>query len=264
MVARYMPPDYPEDAPARFRLYGVGLGKTGTVSLAGMFGVRWRSAHEPDWRAIIRLGLDPDASRRGDFLASPALATLVRGWPWEMNSSTLNYHLLPLIRRVHPEARFVLTVRDPVSWVASVCRHESTRPRRTHWDWWEIRRLRFRPDIYRHRADDQALARLGLFSLEGYLRYYARHNRKVLEEVPGDRLLVLAVDRLSRPEEIARLAGLAGIPVATIARERSRMHVSETPFDLFSVVDRKVVEDAAASYCGEIWETLRQRAGITD
>ncbi|MGE0715967.1 MAG: sulfotransferase [Alphaproteobacteria bacterium] len=264
MVARYMPTDYPEDAPARFRLYGVGLGKTGTVSLSGMFGVHWRSAHEPDWQEIIRAGLHPDAMRNGDYLMSPELERIVRAWPWEMNSSTLNYHLMPLIGRVHPDARFVLTVRDPVAWVASMCRHESDKPRRTHWDWWEIRRMRFRPDLYRHRKSDMALARLGLFSLEGYLRYYARHNARVLAHVPAGRLLVVGVEQLSLRATVARLAAFAGIPADRIARERSRMHFSESRFDLFAHVPRDVVEAAAAEYCGEVWAALRRRAGIPE
>lgn len=179
-----------------------------------------------------------------------------------MNSSTLNYHLLPLIRRVHPDARFVLTVRDPVSWVASICRHESTRPRRTHWDWWELRRIRFRPDLYRHGEADAGLARLGLFSLEGYLRWYARHNRRALELLPAETLLVTAMDRLSQPAELERLADFAGVAPDRLARERSHMHVSDTPFDLFDVVDRGVVEAAAELHCGPVWRALRMRAGL--
>ncbi len=262
MVANYLPTDYPADAPPRFRLYGIGLGKTGTISLCGMFGGRFRSTHEPDWRRIIRLALHPDGNRAGDFFHSQPLQALVAGWRWEMNSSTLNYHLLPLIRRLQPEAKFVLTVREPVSWVASMCRHESTRPRSTHWDWWELRRFRFRPDLYRHGAADAALDEAGLFSLEGYLRWYARQNRRAMELLPPESLLVVAVDRLSEPDEMARIAAFAGIDAAMLARERAHMHVSDTPFDLFGLVDRRAVEVAAEEHCGAVWSALRQRAGL--
>lgn len=262
MVANYLPADWPADAPPRFRLYGIGLGKTGTISLCGMFGSHFRSTHEPDWRRIIRLALHPDGSRAGDFFFSPPLQALVAGWGWEMNSSTLNYHLIPLIRRLQPEAKFVLTVRDPVSWVASICRHESTRPRSTHWDWWEMRRFRFRPDLHRYGEADAALEGAGLFPLAGYLHWYARHNRKALDVLPPERLLVTAVDRLSRPDEIARLAAFAGVAPDRLARERSHMHVSDTPFDLFDLVDRGAVEAAAEAICGAVWQDLRRRAGI--
>ncbi|WP_374448939.1 sulfotransferase [Stella sp.] len=262
MVANYLPADYPPDAPPRFRLYGIGLGKTGTISLCGMFGGHFRSTHEPDWRRLIRLALHPDGSRAGDFFFSAPLQALVAGWQWEMNSSTLNYHLVPLIRRLQPEAKFVLTVREPVSWVASMCRHESTRPRSTHWDWWELRRFRFRPDLYRHGRADAALERAGLFSLEGYLRWYARQNRKAMEMLPADTLLVVAVDRLSHPDEIARLAAFAGVAPDRLARERAHLHVSDTPFDLFDLVDRRTVEAAAEAICGDVWQALRRRAGL--
>ena len=260
-MSTYWSDDHPRDAPPRFRLFGIGIGKTGTHSLAGLFSDRYRSAHEPDWRTLIRHCLDPDVARRGDFFMSRPLIALAASWPWEMNASTLNYHLIPLLRRLAPDAGYVLTVRDPVGWLASITRHESTRPRQSQPLWWEIRRFRFRPDLFPHRDYDRALDALGLFSIEGYLRYWRRHHANALAEVPDDRMAVVAVDDLDRPATVARLAALAGIPVDTLRPDRGRQFVSDTPFDLFAHVERDRVAALAEEICGDLWRDLQRRSG---
>lgn len=43
---------FPEH-PRRFHAYGVGMGKTGTVTLHIMFSKHYRTAHEPEQRFLV-------------------------------------------------------------------------------------------------------------------------------------------------------------------------------------------------------------------
>jgi hypothetical protein len=121
-------------APRRFRAYGVGLWRTGTYSLARIFG-RYRSVHEfefePTLDAVLRRrsGEWTDARLR-TFLRRREAARLL-----EMDSFFLNGCYVPALRDEHPDARFILTLRDCYSWCESTLNmflHQGRHGRENH------------------------------------------------------------------------------------------------------------------------------------
>lgn len=232
----------------RFHAFCVGAGKSGTHSIAGMLEGAYRTAHEPETDPLIDVIL---AEREGRM--SPAE---IAGWLrqrdrrlWlEMDSSGLNGAVVGHLAALHPEARFVLTIRDCYSWLDSLLNHHATRP--TTDSWRRLRDARFPPEERIYEPGEEVLRRHGLFPVGAYLKHWAAHNQAVLKAVPAERLLVIRTDRIA--DCAPRLAAFLGVPLDTLDVDRAHMFRRKANAGLISRVDPALIERRAAEHCGEI------------
>ncbi|NWJ52265.1 MAG: hypothetical protein HXX14_15520 [Bacteroidetes bacterium] len=102
----------------QFRLYALGLTKTGTVSIDGLFG-KYRSCHEFwqwDTNQKYILFKEHSISReefRDFILLRDAAACL------EMDSAYFNRYYIDILSEEFTDAKFICLFRDPISWVKS-------------------------------------------------------------------------------------------------------------------------------------------------
>lgn len=179
-----------------FEVFGIGTAKSGTHSLYELCRPRYRSAHEVHSEVLVPLILQNVGDLRDCVEARALLTDVDEGTALEMNSSQLNYYLLPLILRHRPNALFILTIRDCVSWVESLIHHIVSWPIDSDSPWVRFREFRFGTSIA-HPPEERVLAEAGLSTLSGYFEYWSRHNHAILSSVPPERLLVIRTDRLS-------------------------------------------------------------------
>jgi hypothetical protein len=189
----------------RQRLYGIGMGKSGTHALASLFkGIA--VAHEPEAEPLIRTILDHVSGHCG----WEALDALVRDRDARLNLvvdvSNVNIFIVDLLMRIDPDARFVLTIRDCYSWLNSFLNHYlRVNPTAT---WRAFAEYRFRKDDAAYPPAEHILEKNGLYQLEGYLGYWHAHLSKAIEAVPPSRLFVVRVNEIGvRASEIAAFAG---------------------------------------------------------
>jgi hypothetical protein len=172
------------------KVIGAGLGRTGTLSLKvaleqlgfdqcyHMTEVLSHPEHIPVW----------DAAARGEPVDWEAL---FRGYQATVDWPGCNFYQEYL--RLYPEAKVILTVRDPERWYDSA-RQTIYYVRRAFPGWMTPllpRMGRFRPMVDR-------LIWVGMFHGRFEDRSYAievfnRHNEEVKQVVPNDRLLVYEV-----------------------------------------------------------------------
>jgi hypothetical protein len=206
---------------ARFRAFGVGCAKTGTNSLAQMFATHYRAAHEPAKQDLLALILDH--AQDAQFAAS--VRDLLEPLDLEMNASQLNGYIVATLAALYPDAKFVLTLREPASWVRSFANHQLTRGELARGSLWaRFRNLRF---LGEDLPDGNAL-----YTLDQYLRFWLSHNLNVLRSVPHERLLVVRTENLGA--EIPRLAEFLAIDEAAIAQARANegaYSAKRAPFD---------------------------------
>lgn len=234
----------------RARLYCVGTAKSGTHSVAEMFDRSVRSWHEPDGNDVIDVVLQ---ASRGELTPSDIrhyLKQRDRRLRLDVDSSQLNYWLLGDLLKLFPDARFVLTIRDCYSWLDSFL-NDSLR-RSTTGAWLRLRDHRFRPDLHRHPPEERVLEHRGLYTLDGYLGYWADHNSTVLESVPADRLLVVRTDDLSASAR--QIAAFAGIPHSSTIAERTHAFRNPTKFGLLREIDTDHLEQKVRQHCGPLME----------
>jgi transcriptional regulator with XRE-family HTH domain len=229
------------NAARRFRAYGVGLPKTGTTSIAAIFGA-FRSAHEglahETYRALAARahGSTTEADFR-DFLRWRDVRAAL-----EMDSAGFHHAYIPLLVQEFPDARFVLTVRDCFSWLDSLVRYVlDAGPDGGAFVGWGREQLGLPFDLpYRDATSRERLRPTIASCLSGFLRYFRDGNRRVLAAVPEARLLVVRTSEISQSlASIARFVGMA-----EEALDRTCAHQLQAPPhpSLLRSLDRATVE----------------------
>jgi len=110
--------------------------------------------------------------------------------------------------------------------------------------------VRFRSDEFTHSKEEQVLVDRGLYTLDGYLSYWAEHNETVLRTVPRSRLLVIKTREIDR--SIGRIADFLGIPADTIDTSATRSNVAEAKSDILSHLPASLIEEKVAQYCSGV------------
>lgn len=237
-----------------FQLYGVGAPKTGTKSVAAIFGA-YRSAHEARYSRFPALLRARFAGDLPDEVARRWLRQRdARLWLECEAAHPLAWFARPLAQEF-PDAKFLLTVRDCHSWLNSVLDQHLNTPRPA---------TNLRDLYYGGHGDpvEEVLAELGEYPLSAYLSYWARHNAEVLDGVPPDRLLVLPTQRLSR--SIARIAEFTGADAGLLRAGRTHTHRAPTNHDVLSRIPRASFLAAAEKWCRPVIDRLSGRPELAE
>jgi hypothetical protein len=240
--------------PRRFQLFGVGLGKTGSTSIARIFG-RYRASHELDWARLLPLG----ARWYGGEASAAEVRRELRRRDWrfrlEVDSALFLVPFVDVLADLHPRAKFVLTIRDCFSWLSSRVDYDAARPA-----WREDPRACTFALLYtaqfdrygeRFRPEEAALVESGLrYPIAAELRFWAEANERMISVIPNDRLLVVRTEDLD--SSVGELARFAGVQVASLLP----VHANENPnrARLVERLPRGFVGDLAREYCGTVME----------
>jgi hypothetical protein len=198
---------------ARPRIFGVGMAKTGTHSLAAMLG----GAHQPHDELLLRVIL-------GEASIDDAIHAKRRG-P-NVDVSNLNADILPALLEAFPDARFILTIREPLDWLRSDLNHDAAFGPAKSERWPRLMQQRQGGGTPRER-----------------LAYWDRHNARVLSLVPPERLLVVRTDQLDTDAE--RIAAFVGVDAVQPRRECVARYEAD-PLEGFS---RMELEALRAELC---------------
>lgn len=239
----------------RFQAYLVGLPKTGSTSVATLFG-RYRSRHEwqltellPPALARYRGALDDEGFLRatGTRFVPPTL---------EMDAATCHHLYADLLRDTYPHAVFVHTLRDVRGWATSVldmglrkrlARQElgmAYTPGQIEY----ARLLTGGIDIPDpDSADDRAV-------LPGLLAFWASHVRGMADTLPAERTLRLRTRDLSGRHDA--LARLVGVPTETLRADLDHSNRAPATFDRFRAYDGDALRDAYAEHCADLMAEL--------
>jgi len=238
--------------PRRFHIYAVGAPRTGTTSMAHLFEKNYRSQHEPGEEEMI---VAIQAKESGS-LGRPELLQFLRERDLEHRFELEASHPIAAFAgelvELFPEARFLVTVRDCYSWLESIINkslHDRADP---HYP----RFWRALSDLYHLRpgdtfpAEEAALERHGLYTLDGYLSFWTAQYRHVLDMVPEERRLTVRTDRISK--EIERIAEFAGVPADTLDRSRGHANAVARQFLVAEELDRDYLAAKVAQHCGDL------------
>jgi hypothetical protein len=235
--------------PRRLRIYSLGPGKSGTMTIARMFG-RYRAAHEVDPERMLPLAVSvlehelAVDSRR----VRAELRRRSRRFHLEVDSAAFLNPFAGVLADLFVDARFVLALRDCFSWLDS----------RIEWDFRHsgssvamfepIRNALYHdfPDEYA--PEEAPLRDAGLRPVASYLRVWTRQNENVLRGVPGERLCVVRTEDLDRSAD--RLARFAGVAEGTVVPVHANQNVLRT--GLLAGVPRDFVVARAQEHCAEL------------
>ena len=236
--------------PRSFTGFVVGNAKTGTSSLHAMFRGAYRSAHEPEAEMLIPVVSDLLRGRT-DVAIEEFLTKRDARLRLELESSSPLVPVVPHLVRLFPDARFVLTVRDPRSWFASQASHliRNNEMRGTFWQLW--REARFAGHEFSNH--DQPLRDAGLYPLAGFLSWWTRHNQIVLDAVPPERLLIVKTNDIG--PRGAQIASFLGADPRKISLKNSHMLKGLGLFDPGLLDDGYLIEQIER-FCGPMVRQL--------
>lgn len=230
------------------RLYCVGAAKTGTHSIDAMFDDTVRSQHESDDEVVISKILQISAGR----ISEKELLAYVRQRDkkicLDVDSSQLNFFLLDQLLEEFPDALFLLTLRDCYSWLNSFI--DDSLRRQPSENWIKLREHRFQSDKFAHPPEELALKERGLYTLDGYLSYWANHNNQVLAKVPMDRLMIVRTNEITKKAyEIADFAGLSN---DSVLPQRSHSFKNPERFHVLREIPEVYLEAKVRKHCGQL------------
>lgn len=235
----------------RTHLYSVGTAKSGTNSIGTVFADRLRSDHEPENERMIDVILRAAAGDLSTAEVRRYLKRRDRRLNLEIDSSQLNYFVLADLVDLFPESIFVLTIRNPYAWLDSFINHQLGRGTPPHWQ--RLRDFRFRPERFSHPPEESALRDRGLYTLNGYLSYWATHNETVLNTVPRNRLLVVRTNEISQHAD--KIAAFAGVNASAVSPDRSHANKAKKRFYVLRELDVTYVARRVDEHCRSLMHT---------
>lgn len=162
----------------------------------------------------------------------------------EADCSQINAFFLNEFQKLHATAKFILTIREPISWLNSFVNQSIYRGSSPEWDW--FREVQFGPRVFP--KEESRLSEISLYPISGYLRYWRRHNETVISTVPHEKLLVVPLHLLST--SIDKIADFIGIDPNTLKIVHTHKAAGES--DVLSLLPVGYLEKQVAQYCGQL------------
>lgn len=242
---------YP-DRERKVQVYVVGMPRSGTVSLYDVFKTHFRSDHEPESRFLTRKVVDYRLGRMSEAEMRAYLRRRDRRLGLELDTSYLNAEVVELLVDEFPESRFILTIRDCLSWTDSMMNFLLNKPefmtsRKPHIR--EHMEVQFGAPPYVYAPEEAAIKAKGLHPLSSYLGYWSYHNQKVIDAVPADRLLVMQTTAIGksteRIEDFLKLSRGSLVPA---------VHSNAAPkrHSLLDTLPREFVRQQVETHCGPL------------
>ena len=230
----------------RAQVYGVGIGKSGTHSLANMFSRNVRARHEPEAEDLI----DHVLAWRGGRLAENDMAAYLRDrdrrLAIEVDSSGPNFQVIDLLLREFPDARFVLTLRDCYSWANSMM-NEILRSANAPAQWLRLQKFCYEQAPIVHAPEEQALQQRGLYSLDAFFSHWAARNEQAMAKIPAHRLFIVRTDQLRR--RAYELADFAGLPRRAVRPHRTHEYRNPGKLPILREIPRAFLENKVDQHC---------------
>ncbi len=234
----------------RFHSYCVGLPKTGTVSMTGIFG-NYRSAHEMrQWEThqmIIRFNQGSISKHEFlNFLRERDVNGML-----EMDSAHFNRHYLQYLVDEFPNASFICLIRDCYSWVNSFINYFID-PRRSALQSQELSNgMPFDLPQGDCEAKKELVKNFRKY-IDGPLSFWADSYRKMLNELPVGRSLVIRTNELSH--KIDEIGKLVSVSSGTLIREKSHLNQSTYRINILECYDMNFLKDKFDEHCSKLMD----------
>ena len=229
----------------RVQLYGVGMAKSGTHSIAKMFSHRVRARHEPQAPQLIGKVIDWWGGRISEAEMNAWLRARDRELALEVDVSGVNLQIVDLLQREFPAARFVLSIRDCYTWTNSRMNDDLYPPTSEGWSRWA--KFVYGPGPFVRAPEELALKKGGILPLDTYLSSWAARNSRVLASVPPERLFVVRTDQIR--QRAYEIAGFAGLPRRVIRLHRTHEFHNPRKVPLLREIDRDFLERKIGQHC---------------
>ena len=234
----------------RFRAYCVGMGKSGTTSMAGLFS-KYRAAHEFMFPETTRAISDYKTGliSREEFV--DFLHARDQKGNLEMDSSSFNFNYVDILVDEYPDAKFIATIRDCYSWLDSMLNMLLVLDIK---DWMidfgaRSFGIRVTQDMISSREN---IIRALPHMLDGLLKYWAEGQQFTLDNLPMESSLVIRTEEIS--ESLERIAHFLGVPEDTLSPEQSHLFKAAKKFNILHDMDFNLLQEKFQMHCATLMQ----------
>jgi hypothetical protein len=240
----------PASSKRYFHAYCVGMPRSGTHSIAHMFQQNYAAAHEPRGYYAIYHILQRMAQRYTYTDIKNILKWRDKRLSLDLEAAHYLHHVVDVLATSFPNAKFILTVRDPLRWLESeIDRNYSTRQKLF---WRHLENYRYGRYGHSFTPQDAALKEMGLYPVASYLSYWKDHNEFVLRSVAPEQLLVLETNKIQ--SSVDKIADFLDIESNTINTQKSHANKRSKRFKLADLVDQSYLYQQVETICADFIE----------
>lgn len=223
----------------------IGNFKTGTVSLTALLGQKSRGAHEPHAYLYAQAWLKhcietPSHDAWKDFL-------IRRSNSLQLDFEASGFLTLEAttLHELYPNTKFILSIREPLSWVRSMLRHIIKNRAVIGHNYWEPAfKYYFPTEIFP--TEERPLQAQQLFSIQSLLNYWQRGNERAIQAIPTERLLILDTKKLSN--SIGQLESFMDWEINSLERSKTHLHPKDSSADPLADIPDSYINQLAAPY----------------
>jgi hypothetical protein len=216
--------------------------------MASIWGNQLKCAHEPNGNELLKIIINKLEKSIDHQAFEIAVVAFINAQNLDVNSSGINFFILDVLLKKFPRAKYILTIRDPYSWLDSLINHSMFKPCSDNWT--KLRDYRFRPDLYTHPPEERILKDNNLYTLDGYLKYWNHHNKTIIDNVPEKKLLILRTDQIQ--QNLDRLARFAGLKDSSKMVSNCHVFPARQKFDILSQINPVYLNRKIEEHCGAL------------
>jgi len=241
-------PDPIRTKDLKLKGYGVALAKSGTTSLAALFG-RYHAAHEfmrkESFEIIARYA---NKHINGEFRSFVKNRDASGNFDFESSCFNIYFHS---ILSEEPSAKFIFCIRDSYSWLDSVLNMALNPDNECLSPGYIVLGLPFElpgGDC----EEKKELCRNFLKYIDTPLQYWANTNARVLKELPYDRTIIIRTHEIF--DSMGRIADFFKIPADTLLSNYSHSNKARKRYDILSKLDHDKLKGKFDLYCSSLME----------
>lgn len=239
----------------RFQAYVVGLPKTGSTSLATVFG-RYRTGHEWQMYELLSVALRRVAGEIDDEQFWVETTPRLTRPSLEMDSATSHHLYADLLVQRFPHAVFIHSIRDVGGWISSLLD------------------MALRYDIGRsltgrsYTSEESTYVELiagGTLYPHGrpaperecivpMMRYWEQHMTRMSRALPADRSLTVRTEDLA--SHLDELAALCGVPVESLRADLVHANAAPRRLDRLAAFASPQLLAAYRAHCADLMGEL--------
>ena len=248
-----------------FHAYCIGVPRTGTTSIAGLFREYYRSGHEVDPEDVLKYSLDFREGKIQMHEFEQFILKRDRDLFLEMDSSTHNVYMIPVLLRLFPQAKFLIPIRDTISWLNSYIDYginnrlkEGTNvisPQRTR-----MNEFRYGDLYHAYSQKENILKEFDMPSIEAFLYFYSTYYKTVLEIIPEDRRIIYNIVELK--ESIPAICSLLGISAYFLNSKNVRMNISSKKHHVLEKIEPVYLQERIDYYCSDMMKRYYPDASV--
>lgn len=227
-----------------FHAFCVGLPRSGTHTIASLFKKNYASWHEPFCKETFINIMRWDHQNYSKKRMLKLLSLRDKKLRLDMEAGHYLYKIIDLLVEQFHQAKFILTIREPISWLESEMNQNLITCDSNTWS--TLERQRYSKYNYEHEFSNLNEVN-NIYPIRSYLSYWKDHIYSVLCCVPPERLLIIDTFELSK--ELNNIASFVGVDSNSLNVDGKHEGKRNKVFDLYQNVDRSEVQKIVNSCC---------------